>query len=77
MLSGNKYEIKLRNQLIQSAIAKECAEWIREKVRFKSLKFPGAVGGKFIHVNNNSGDDLRINNTNDFSSSGLGYAKSE
>lgn len=33
---GTEFEVKLRNELTQRAIAKECAEWIREKVRFKS-----------------------------------------
>lgn len=35
-LYGSEFEIKLRNQLSQKAIAKECAEWIRQKVHFKS-----------------------------------------
>lgn len=35
-LYGSEFEIKLRNQLSQKAIAKECAEWIRHKVHFKS-----------------------------------------
>ncbi len=35
-LYGTEFEIKLRNELTQKAIAKECAEWIREKVTFKS-----------------------------------------
>ena len=35
-LYGSEFEIKLRNELSQKAIARECAEWIREKVCFKS-----------------------------------------
>ena len=35
-LYGTEFEIKLRNELKQKAIAKECADWIREKVTFKS-----------------------------------------
>ena len=35
-LYGTEFEVKLRNELTQKAIAKECAEWIREKVTFKS-----------------------------------------
>lgn len=31
----NKFEVKLRNELTQKAIAKECADWIRQKVTFK------------------------------------------
>lgn len=33
---GTEFEVKLRNELTQKAIAKECAEWIRKKVTFKS-----------------------------------------
>ena len=35
-LYGTEYEVKLRNELTQKAIAKECADWIRRKVTFKS-----------------------------------------
>lgn len=35
-LYGTEFEVKLRNELTQKAIAKECAKWIKEKVTFKS-----------------------------------------
>ncbi|MDD5596462.1 MAG: helicase-related protein [Victivallaceae bacterium] len=35
-LYGSEFEIQLKNKLTQRAIAKECAEWIRKKVTFKS-----------------------------------------
>lgn len=35
-LYGTEFEIKLRNELTQKAIARECADWIRRKVRFRS-----------------------------------------
>ena len=35
-LYGTEFEVKLRNELTQKAIAKECADWIRQKVTFKS-----------------------------------------
>ena len=35
-LYGTEFEIKLRNEMTQKAIAKECADWIRRKVRFRS-----------------------------------------
>jgi len=35
-LYGSEYEVRLRNKLTQKAIAIECANWIREKVKFKS-----------------------------------------
>ena len=33
---GTEFEIKLRNELSQRAIARECADWIRSKATFKS-----------------------------------------
>lgn len=35
-LYGSEFEIRLRNKLTQRAIAKECAEWVRHKVTFRS-----------------------------------------
>ena len=35
-LYGTEFEIKLRNEMTQRAIAKECADWIRRKAKFKS-----------------------------------------
>lgn len=35
-LYGSEFEIRLKNELTQRAIAKECADWIRQKVQFKS-----------------------------------------
>jgi len=35
-LYGTEFEVKLRNELTQKAISKECAEWIKSKVTFKS-----------------------------------------
>jgi type III restriction enzyme len=35
-LYGSEFEIRLKNELTQKAIAKECADWVRAKVEFKS-----------------------------------------
>lgn len=35
-LYGTEFEIKLRNEMTQRAIARECADWIRRKATFKS-----------------------------------------
>lgn len=37
-LCGGEFELRLRNQLTQRAIAKECSRWVKEKVTFKSNK---------------------------------------
>ena len=53
-LYGSDFEIKLRNKLSQRAIAKECADWIRQKVYFKTnisqMNMPG-----FLNVKNENG----------------------
>lgn len=35
-LYGTEFEVRLRNELKQKAVAKECAGWIKKKVRFKT-----------------------------------------
>lgn len=35
-LYGSEFEIRLRNKLTQRAIARECADWVRRKVKFRS-----------------------------------------
>ena len=35
-LYGSEFEVRLRNELTQRAIAKECAEWMRQKAIFRS-----------------------------------------
>jgi hypothetical protein len=37
-LYGSEFEIHLRNKLTQRAIARECAEWMRRKAKFRSNK---------------------------------------
>lgn len=44
-LYGTEFEIKLRNEMTQKAIAQECADWIRRKVRFKSNTTGENMGG--------------------------------
>ena len=50
-LYGTEFEIRLRNQLTQKVIAKECAAWVRDKVQFKSNITEGGLQN-FIYVEN-------------------------
>ena len=50
---GTEFEIKLKNELTQKAIAKECADWVREKVTFKSNVSNEKMGG-FVNVDKTS-----------------------
>jgi hypothetical protein len=50
-LYGTDFEVKLRNGLNQQAIAKECAEWIRQKATFKS-NVSGETMNPFMTIQN-------------------------
>lgn len=75
-LFSNEFEIKLRNELKQSSIAKECAEWLKNKAEIKSLKFPNPAQPRMMYVENNDGSDLSISGTVDFTTDGLGITPS-
>ncbi len=68
-LYGTEYEVKLRNELNQKAIAKECAEWIKNKVTFKSNATNDNMMG-FINV-----DDKSYMPVNGFTTVDLGCEK--
>lgn len=51
-LYGTEFEIRLRNELTQRAIAKEYAEWIRKKATFKSNITNDQMGG-FMAIDKN------------------------
>lgn len=44
-LYGTEFEIKLRNEMTQKAIARECADWIKRKAVFKSNTTGENMGG--------------------------------
>ena len=63
---GSEFEVKLRNELTQKAIARECADWIREKACFKSNKTEELMMG-FMNV-----DDISYSPINGFTTVELG-----
>lgn len=73
-LYGTEFEIKLRNQLTQKAIARECADWVRSKVRFKSNVTESELQN-FIYVDGNDGELATYTPIKGFTSVDLGYEK--
>ena len=71
-LYGTEYEIKLRNELTQRSIAKECAEWIKRKVKFKSNITNEQMSG-FINVE--SDDTYTYLPVNGFTTTDIGCEK--
>ena len=74
-LSGNVYEMKLRNEMCQASVARECAAWLQDKAQIKMFKDKNPAQPRLIHID--SGDDsVAINGTVDFTTDGLGLTNS-
>lgn len=73
-LHGNEFEIRLRNDLNQRAVSLECANWIREKVRFKSNTTMQGIPG-FITIDSSA--PVTYAPVNGFTRSDLGYEHGE
>ena len=72
-LYGTDFEIRLRNQLSQKAIAKECAEWIRRKVKFRSNFSQEQMGG-FLHVQGQDTSHVYLP-FNEFTTTQIGFER--
>ncbi|MDR2527007.1 MAG: DEAD/DEAH box helicase family protein [Rickettsiales bacterium] len=70
-LYGTEFEVRLRNQLNQKAISKECADWIRKKVRFKSNIANERPMSGFLNIN----ADYAYTPLNGFTTADLGSEK--
>ena len=71
-LFGSEFEIRLRNKMTQKAIAKECAEWVRRKVQFRS-NTTGAPMQQFATVD----DRAAYLPLQGFTSADLGYERGD
>lgn len=71
-LYGNDFEIKLRNEMTLKAVAKECAQWVKDKVRFKSNKTNAGIPN-IIAIEKTGGTSLTYNPIDGFTTSDLGY----
>lgn len=75
-LYGTEFELKLRNKMTQRAIARECADWIREKVQFRSFTEEDAGAGYLIVENSEEADTGVYLPMNGFTTSELGCERS-
>jgi len=72
-LYGTEFEVKLRNELSQKAIARECAEWIRKKVTFRSNTTGGNIDSLLDVTNKDSG--FSYTPMNEFTTTELGVER--
>ena len=75
-LSGESEEIKFKNSLQQVQIARECASWIRDKVKIREVKTQVVIPFNLYHIDN-AGNNIAIQGSSNFSSVGLGYTNSD
>lgn len=75
-LAGDRYEMKLKNELKQSEIAKECANWIKEKVEVKAYDEEYPLPQKMYLMENKKEESSCIVGSSDFTSGGLGIVSS-
>jgi len=71
-LCGGEFELRLKNQLNQRAIAKECSRWVSQKVKFKSNKHHAQPLNGMIHLKNSDIKEYAYANVNSFTTSDLG-----
>jgi SNF2 family DNA or RNA helicase len=63
--------LQLVNRLEQKRVARECAEWITEKVQIRSVKQANLLHGKMYHIVHNGVEEAILGSSN-FTVSGLG-----
>ena len=74
---GNDYEIKLKNEMTQGSVSRECSDWIRDKVEIKSFKTPNEAQARMICVDNGDDSNISVTGSVDFTTTGLGINESD
>ncbi len=74
-LYGTEFEIQLRNKLTQRAVARECADWIRKKAKFRSNTTKAPMQ-QFLHVAQAAGG-IAYMPISGFTAVDLGYQKGD
>lgn len=71
-LCGGEFELRLKNELNQRAIAKECSQWVREKVIFKTNRHANIPLTGLVHVDSGDGG-AAYSGISGFTTSDLGF----
>ena len=67
-------KLELKNKLEQKRVARDCADWIQQKVEIRSVTQAGFLHGKMYHIDNAGVEDAILGSSN-FTVRGLGLAK--
>lgn len=74
-ICGTEFEIRLKNQMTQKAIARECAEWIKKKVKIRTFNKPIATQ-TMINVATD-GTAIHYTPVDGFTTADLGYERND
>ena len=76
-VAGTGLELTLRNNLNQRALARACAEWIRQHGTFRSACRSRTIqpGGTYVVERPDGGTDAFVGAAADFTQEGLGYER--
>jgi superfamily II DNA or RNA helicase len=75
-IEDDKIVIPIESRLIQKPVARDCSEWIKQKVEIKSMVKPNFLHGKMYHVAQQSGVEKAIIGSSNFTVNGLGLGGS-
>lgn len=75
-ITDDALQISGEDKLKQRTIAKECAEWIENKVEIRSLVRPNFLHGKLYSIKKANDSRAAISGSSNFTTKGLGLSKS-
>lgn len=71
-IEDDELVIPVENRLQQKLLAKQCSNWIREKVEIKSMVRPDFLHGKLYHIEKPNGVEDAVTGSSNFTVNGLG-----
>jgi len=72
----DKLTIPIESRMTQKAVAKECSEWIKNKVDIKSMVKPNFLHGKMYLIENPNGTKEAVMGSSNFTLNGIGLGNS-
>lgn len=75
-IEDDKIVIPIESRLTQKAVARDCSEWIKDKVEIKSMVKPNFLHGKMYHITQQSGVEKAVAGSSNFTVNGLGLGGS-
>ncbi|MBN1906369.1 MAG: DEAD/DEAH box helicase family protein, partial [Deltaproteobacteria bacterium] len=71
-IEDDRIVIPIESRLVQKQVARECADWIKNKVEIRSMVKPNFLHGKMYHIRQESGIEKAIAGSSNFTVNGLG-----